>query len=654
MKRLNFSRKKIKIFVFSTLGILLLGVVLGLVFRNAILEQVIAKAAVKMQNEYQCQLVVKNPHFEGLNHIEMEAISVKPFKADTLLYIGHLRTGFSFWKLLTGTVQITDLEVNRGYIQLVKTKNGSNFDAFLRKKEKQKDTSTLDYAEVANRLTSRFLNLIPTQMNVTGFALKINDKGHKVHVDFTQLALKNEQLTTAIQLTEGDIQQQWQLSGFADPRNRKADLVFKNPKNDTVVLPYLQHKFRLKTAFRSAAFHLDNLGMDSGDFHTDGYASIQQLVLNHPKIASKDVEVANARMDFHWIIGERSIALDSSSLLTLGKLKCRPYLFYEKAESKTYALQLHIPKTKAQDFIDALPKGLFSHFEGMKTMGSFSYSLNFKYNDQKPNEVVFENKLEPEGLKIVLYGAADLSKINTEFVYRAMERGVPQRPILVSIDNPMYTPLSEISPYLQKCVLTSEDPSFMHHRGFISEAFKQSIAKNIRTKKFARGASTISMQLVKNVFLTREKTLSRKLEEILLVYILENQRIATKERMLEVYFNIIEWGPDVYGIGEAAAYYFQKRPSELTLKECLYLATIIPKPKGFMYRFDGDRSQKKFALQQQDFLTKLMLRRQLITAEDTLGYHEPLRLTGPALSRIKGNKVDSLAIDSLQIEFPEF
>lgn len=654
MKRLNFSRKKIRTISFSILGILALAIVLAFAFRNAILEQIIAKAAVKMQTDYQCELVVKNPHFEGLNHIEIEGISLTPHHADTLVYIGQLRSGFNLWKLFTGTLQITDLEINRGYIQLVKTKNGSNFDAFLRKKEKQNTTTTLDYAELANRLSSRFLNLIPTQMEITGFALKINDKGHKVHLDFTQLALHNEQLKTAIQLTEGAIHQQWQLSGFADPRNRKADLVFKNQKNDTLVLPYLYHKFHLKTAFQSARFHLDNMGMDGGDFHTDGFASIQKLVLNHPKIASKDVEVANARMDFHWIIGERSIALDSSSLLTLGKLKCRPYLFYEKEEGKTYALQLHIPKTKAQDFIDALPKGLFSHFEGMKTMGSFSYSLDFKYNDQKPNEIVFENKLQPEGLKIVLYGAADLSKINTEFVYRAMERGVPQRPILVSIDNPMYTPLSEISPYLQKCVLTSEDPSFMHHRGFITEAFKQSIAKNIRTKKFARGASTISMQLVKNVFLTREKTLSRKLEEILLVYVLENQRIATKERMLEVYFNIIEWGPDVYGIGEAAQYYFQKRPADLTLKECLYLATIIPKPKGFMYRFDSNREQKKFAVQQQDFLTKLMLRRQLITAEDTLGYHQPLHLSGPAQYRIKGNVTDTISIDSLKIEFPEF
>ena len=196
----------------------------------------------------------------------------------------------------------------------------------------------------------------------------------------------------------------------------------------------------------------------------------------------------------------------------------------------------------------------------MEATGNFDYKLDFKFNKNKPNTLVFDSKLNKEDLKITKYGEANLNKLNGEFVYRAIIQNVLQRPILVGNANPNYTPLDQISPYLRKSVLTTEDPSFFSHRGFINEAFKQSILKNIKTKKFSRGASTISMQLIKNVFLTREKTLSRKLEEILLVYILENNRIVSKERMLEVYFNIIEWGPNVYGIGEASHFYFQKSP----------------------------------------------------------------------------------------------
>jgi membrane peptidoglycan carboxypeptidase len=274
------------------------------------------------------------------------------------------------------------------------------------------------------------------------------------------------------------------------------------------------------------------------------------------------------------------------------------------------------------------------------------------FNKNKPNKLIFDSKLKKENLRITKYGEANLNKLNGEFVYRAIIQNVLQRPVLVGSENPNYTPLDQISPYLQKCVLTSEDPSFFSHRGFINEAFKQSILKNIRTKKFSRGASTISMQLIKNVFLTREKTVSRKLEEILLVYILENNRIASKERMLEVYFNIIEWGPNVYGIGEAAQFYFQKKPADLTLKECLYLATIVPKPKKFMWQFDSEGNLKAFANQQQKFLSNLMLRRGLLTAEDTIGQSIPLQLTGDAHSLLNIKVQDSTAVDSLAVEEP--
>jgi hypothetical protein len=285
----------------------------------------------------------------------------------------------------------------------------------------------------------------------------------------------------------------------------------------------------------------------------------------------------------------------------------------------------------------------------METTGSFDYRLDFVYNENKPQDLVFESALHKKDLRIVKYGEANLGKLNGDFVYTPIENGRPQRPILVSTANPFYTPLDQLSPYLRKCVLTTEDPSFFYHRGFIDEAFRQSIIKNIRKRKFARGASTISMQLVKNVFLTREKTISRKLEEILLVYILENNRISSKERMLEVYFNIIEWGPNVYGIGEASQFYFQKRPSELTLNECLFLATIIPRPKGFMWRFGKDGNLKEFANKQFTFLTNLMLRRAVLEPADTNYRSQPIIITGPAKGFIKISS-DTIQTDSIMMD----
>jgi hypothetical protein len=621
-------------------------------FRNTILEKVIHRIDAKMERDYQCRLNIAKAEFHGLTNLEFNHITLVPKDADTLVRIDELKTSVSFWKLLVGDIQLGKLEINKGYIQLVKTKTGSNFDAFLRSKKEKSDNAEVNYAKLLNRISSNLLDLVPTDMQVKGFAFKIDDKGNKVVFDFNQLALANKKLNTLIDVTANGFSQQWAINGFADPRDRKADLDFFNPKSDTIRLPYLDQKFNLKAGFKSIHFNLDNLSMDSGELHIDGYSSIQNLMVNHPKIASKDVVVKNARFDYRWIVGPRFMALDSTSTVQLNNIKCNPYVSYTNETDKIYAFKLTIPKMKANDFITSLPTGLFRHFEGMEAQGHFSYALNFEYNDHKPNDIIFDSKLKPEGLKITKYGEADLNKINGEFTYRAIDNGVAQRPIVVGNSNYNYTPLSAISPYLRKCVLTSEDPSFFEHRGFINSAFKQSIVKNIKTKKFTRGASTISMQLVKNVFLTREKTLSRKLEEILLVYILENNRISSKERMLEVYFNIIEWGPNVYGIGEASRFYFNKMPQDLNVNQCLFLAGIIPKPKGFMSRLENSEKFKPFAQQHNDFLMRLMFQRNLITANDTIG-NFALDISGPAKMYLK-QKPTTIAHDSLSVDDFDF
>jgi len=250
---------------------------------------------------------------------------------------------------------------------------------------------------------------------------------------------------------------------------------------------------------------LKNIEKSGDELYINGFAAIEHLNVTHPKIASKEVSIDKAQLEYHLVFGPRFVAMDSTSTIQLNAITCHPFFKYNNEKEPIFDFQLTIPTTNAQDFISSLPQGLFSHFDGMQAQGAFKYQLLFNFNKNHPEALIFESKLTPDHLRITKYGEADLTKINSEFQYRAIEKGVLQRPILVGSANQNFTPLAAISPYLQKCVLTSEDPSFFNHRGFINEAFKQSIAKNIKTKKFARGASTISMQLVKNVFLTREK-----------------------------------------------------------------------------------------------------------------------------------------------------
>jgi membrane peptidoglycan carboxypeptidase len=128
-------------------------------------------------------------------------------------------------------------------------------------------------------------------------------------------------------------------------------------------------------------------------------------------------------------------------------------------------------------------------------------------------------------------------------------------------------------------VLTTEDGAFYRHHGFNHAAIRSSVQANLKAGRFVRGASTISMQLAKNVFLSRDKALSRKIEEVILTDYLE--QILQKDEMMELYLNVVEFGPDVYGITQAAEFYFGRKPEELDLAECFFLATLLPSPIRF-------------------------------------------------------------------------
>jgi membrane peptidoglycan carboxypeptidase len=191
--------------------------------------------------------------------------------------------------------------------------------------------------------------------------------------------------------------------------------------------------------------------------------------------------------------------------------------------------------------------------------------------------------------------------------------------------------------------LLSEDGSFFRNDGFNVLQIERSIADNIREKKFVRGASTISMQWVKNIFLSREKTMSRKFQELILTWLINKERMLDdqrdkerhKKRLLEIYLNIIEWGPDIYGIGRASEFYFSKKPSALTVSESTFLATIIPNPKKYeRYFFQGQLRKNK--TNYMALLARMMAGQKIISHAESLEAEDaPFIITGEAIHRIR-------------------
>lgn len=139
-----------------------------------------------------------------------------------------------------------------------------------------------------------------------------------------------------------------------------------------------------------------------------------------------------------------------------------------------------------------------------------------------------------------------------------------------------FVPLGRISPHLQHAVITAEDARFFEHRGFDWKEIREAVEDDLEDGR-VRGASTITQQLVKNLFLTAHRSVIRKGIEVTLVPLAE--AILPKRRMLELYLNVIEWGPGVFGAEAAARHHYSAAAGRLTREQAARLAAILPSPR---------------------------------------------------------------------------
>lgn len=573
--------------------VLLLLVLLGIAYskRESLLEAAIAKAVRKAKKDYSLNVHIKSARFDGLRTVVFQDVSVIPEKRDSLAFISNLRVGVKLFPLIFGDVKLAEVGLRDGRITLVKRDSLRNYE-FLFRKKAQDTTSTkkVNLADVANKILNNLFNKIPDDMDVQRFSISYNDNGDKVSLSVPKATIDGGKLKSTILVNKSE--SRWHIEGDVDPGDKQFDVrLFAEGKK--LELPFLQRKYDLKLNFDTLRAQMRSVEKSGDELHVSGTWAIKNLLLNHPKIAANDIIVPNGAIDADLIVGENYVGVDSSSVIRLKNITANPYIKYTLGKKKKLALKLHTDYLDAQSLFDAFPQGLFESLEGMKVAGKLQYDLDFFIDTALPDSVQFSSSLNKKDFRILKWGKTDLKKINSTFVYTPYEYGKPMRDIVIGTSNPNFTPLNEISSNLKNALLTAEDPSFFSHNGFVEESIRKSIATNFKEKAFKRGGSTISMQLVKNVYLNRQKNLARKIEEILIVWLIENNHISSKQRMFEVYLNLIEWGRNVYGIGEASRYYFGKHPSEITLGEGIFLASIVPRPKKGLYFFEPDGSLRQ-------------------------------------------------------------
>jgi membrane peptidoglycan carboxypeptidase len=183
----------------------------------------------------------------------------------------------------------------------------------------------------------------------------------------------------------------------------------------------------------------------------------------------------------------------------------------------------------------------------------------------------------------------------------------------------------------------------MRHHGFIPSEFRSALIKNLRARKFRFGASSITMQMVKNVLLYREKTLSRKLQELFLTWVVEKR--LGKSRILEIYLNAIEYGPALYGIGPAAKRYFGKHPRDLNPVEAAFFSSILPSPKARYRQYCNGELFNWTAGKIERILALLLKRGRLTQQEFDAAAQTPLQFdTSTMVSAKECNNMVSRAI----------
>ncbi len=257
---------------------------------------------------------------------------------------------------------------------------------------------------------------------------------------------------------------------------------------------------------------------------------------------------------------------------------------YEGTKVPRFRAEARVDQLRYQDAVDALPPQFSLGNEAPRIPGLLDARVRVSGPVRDPEQWVLDVKLDLAGLRAA--SKATPFFLRGPFIYRPVDAAGHTREVWVGPQNPNFVPISDLPRYVSRAVTTSEDAGFWFHPGFDFDEMKESLIDAAEGSR-VRGASTLTQQLAKNLFLSRERTFARKVREALFTVALEAS--LPKARLLEIYLNIIEWGPGIYGLGEASRHYFGVNPRNLSVQQAAFLATIIPNPVKYHVMYEKGR-----------------------------------------------------------------
>ena len=322
-------------------------------------------------------------------------------------------------------------------------------------------------------------------------------------------------------------------------------------------------------------FHA-TLNNDSKEIELSGQTVLTGLTIHHERLSDETIRNLDMNADFKLRYSPQTNMLHLERLLISRKLARFTLRGDINTARLAFNLQMNIPPTACRHIREAIPDALVPKLKNAVFEGTFSADLGLELDSESPEDVKFAPVINNQCRFRKFGNVPEPDYFRGPFTYVAYTADKEPIRLVSGPGTDRWTPYREISSFLIDTVLTTEDGKFWHHAGITAPEIRRAIALNLKKESLRHGASTITMQLAKNLLLDRARTISRKLQEIVLVWYLESY--FSKEELLELYFNVVEFGPSIYGIRDASLHYFGRAPYDLNLVESVYLVKLLPNP----------------------------------------------------------------------------
>jgi hypothetical protein len=244
----------------------------------------------------------------------------------------------------------------------------------------------------------------------------------------------------------------------------------------------------------------------------------------------------------------------------------------EAAAPRAGRLRVELPPTQCSSVFAEIPAALRAPLDGLEVDGTLGLIVDLAFDRERPEEARLDFEVDLSCQVVREATVAQMAPLRGAYRHTLPSGAVRT----LGREDPSFVPLATLPPHIAAAFVAGEDALFYQHHGFDAEQLRRSFAYNVAAGRTLRGGSTISQQLAKNLFLSRERTLSRKLLEAALTWQLEES--LGKRRILEIYLNIIELGEGTFGLGPASRRWFGKEAKRLTVAEAAFLASLAPAP----------------------------------------------------------------------------